>query len=74
MPGGAFIQTLSGSRQGIEGFLIHSHIKRSQLAVSTADDNAYVSDAKVLATTRSIFFEYQDSGLAVALFWSKMSL
>ena len=74
MPGGAFIQTLSGSRQGTAGFLIHSHIKRSQLAVSTADDNAYVSDARVLATTRSIFFEYHDSGLAVAFFWSKMSL
>ena len=71
--GAACFHTSSGFCHGMLGFRSHSQASRNQWVKSTADDRANVSAANVLATTRSIFFEYHTSGLAMALFWWKIS-
>ena len=40
MLGGAVFQTTSGVFHGVKGFLSHSHARRNQSAMSTAEDNA----------------------------------
>ena len=66
MLGLLFCHTLSGSFQGIVGSSIHSQLSLIQSKRSMACDNAKVSAASVLATTRDIFLEYQTMGLAPA--------
>ena len=70
---GALFHTISGLFQGVRGHFIHSHASLIQSSKSTAVDSANVSAARVLATTRSIFFENHTRGLALATFWLKTS-
>ena len=65
----------SGLFQLIFGFSIHAQCNLVQLKRSKAPERAYVSDARVLETTRLIFFENQMRGLtADILVWSMASV
>ena len=55
--------TCSGFCQFSEGHISHAQWMRNHPSKSTAPDRAYVSEAKVLPTTRLIFLEYQASAL-----------
>ena len=56
---------VSGLCHLIDGSITHAQWSLVQLKRSKAPDNAYVSEARVLATTLAIFFEYHDKGLTL---------